>query len=210
MRNLLEIESQILENESLKIGFKTDEINTIQKAVSKNELSKINNSRKLSKIMLQSYDYFKSEGQNILADGGVFWTAEDFGQKMFGFKKSYFMRMIKFGKLSDEKVKKFTDKCKELLSEGEKPSISVPSCLDYIKQIEQDSGEGEQTATPRQIKPTVIEVKMGVKKAKITIDPNTDLLHFKTDMTLAEAEEMVTHAQRIRDYISGDCGIDSQ
>ena len=72
MRNLLEIESQILENENLKIGFKTDEINTIQKAVSKNELSKINNSRKLSKIMLQSYDYFKSEGQSILADGGVF------------------------------------------------------------------------------------------------------------------------------------------
>ena len=158
MRNLLEIESQILENESLKIGFKTAEINRIQKAVSKNELSKINNSRKLSKIMLQSYEYFKSEGQNILADGGVFWTAEDFGQKMFGFKKSYFMRMIKFGKLSDEQVEKFTNKCKELLSEGEKPSISVPNCLDYIKQTEQDN---EQTATPRQIKPTVIEVKMG-------------------------------------------------
>ena len=202
MRNLLEIESQILESEELKIGFKTAEINTIQKAVSKNELSKINNSRKLSKIMLQSYDYFKSEGQSILADGGVFWTAEDFGQKMFGFKKSYFMRMIKFGKLSDEQVEKFTNKCKELLSEGEKPSISVPNCLDYIKQTEQGDGESEQTATPRQIKPTVMEVKMGVKKAKITIDAATNELFFKTDMTLAEAEEMVTYAQRIRDYLA--------
>ena len=112
------------------------------------------------------------------------------------------MRMIKFGKLSDEQVEKFTNKCKELLSEGEKPSISVPNCLDYIKQTEQNTGEGEQTATPRQIKPTVMEVKMGVGKAKITIDTDTNELFFKTNMTLAAAEEMVTNAQRIRDYLS--------
>ena len=93
MRNLLAIESQALQNTDLINGLQIDRINTIQRAVSKNEMSKINNSRKLSKIMLESYEYFKTSGKSILAENGVFWTAEDFGQKIFGFQKSYFMRI---------------------------------------------------------------------------------------------------------------------
>ena len=73
--------------------------------------------------MLESYEYFKTSGKSVLEALGVFWTAEDFGQKIFGFKKSYFMRMIKFGKLTDEQFKEFTDKCTELLAENEKPDF---------------------------------------------------------------------------------------
>tara|TARA_R100000773_G_scaffold44255_1_gene44747 strand:- start:1080 stop:1679 length:600 start_codon:yes stop_codon:yes gene_type:complete len=183
MRNLLTIESDALQNTDLINGLQINKINTIQRAVSKNEMSKINNSRKLSKIMLESYEFFKTRGKSILAENGVFWTAEDFGQKIFGFQKSYFMRMIKFGKLTDEQVKEFTDKCTQLIAEGEKPSISVPSCLDYIKQQNQSDG-GE--ATPRETESVVLQLKYMGKKIKVT--GNGDAPTIKTDF---DSDDMV-------------------
>ena len=196
MRNLLAIESQALQNTDLINGLQIDRINTIQRAVSKNEMSKINNSRKLSKIMLESYEYFKTSGKSILAELGVFWTAEDFGQKIFGFKKSYFMRMIKFGKLTDEQVIEFTDKCKELIAEGEKPSISVPSCLDYIKQQNQSDG-GE--ATPRQTESVVLQLKFMGKKLKVTGDGDAPTI--KTDFDSDDMEEFNRLMEIVQSYI---------
>jgi len=196
MRNLLAIESQALQNTDLINGLQIDRINTIQRAVSKNEMSKINNSRKLSKIMLESYEYFKTSGKSILAENGVFWTAEDFGQKIFGFQKSYFMRMIKFGKLTDEQVIEFTDKCKELIAEGEKPSISVPSCLDYIKQQNQSDG-GE--ATPRQTESVVLQLKFMGKKLKVTGDGDAPTI--KTDFDSDDMEEFNRLMEIVQSYI---------
>jgi len=196
MRNLLTIESDALLHPELINGLQIIKINTIQRAVSKNEMSKINNSRKLSKIMLESYEYFKTSGKSILAELGVFWTAEDFGQKIFGFKKSYFMRMIKFGKLTDEQVIEFTDKCKELIAEGEKPSISVPSCLDYIKQQNQSDG-GE--ATPRQTESVVLQLKFMGKKLKVTGDGDAPTI--KTDFDSDDMEEFNRLMEIVQSYI---------
>ena len=196
MRNLLTIESDALQNTDLINGLQIDKINTIQRAVSKNEMSKINNARKLSKIMLDSYEFFKTEGKSILAENGVFWTAEDFGQKIFGFQKSYFMRMIKFGKLTDEQVKEFTDKCTELIAEGEKPSISVPSCLDYIKQQSQSEG-GE--ATPRETESVVIQLKFMGKKLKVTGGGDAPII--KTDLESDDMEEFNRLMEIVQSYI---------
>ena len=196
MRNLLTIESDALQNTDLINGLQIDKINTIQRAVSKNEMSKINNSRKLSKIMLDSYEFFKTEGKSILAESGVFWTAEDFGQKIFGFQKSYFMRMIKFGKLTDEQVKEFTDKCTELIAEGEKPSISVPSCLDYIKQQSQSDG-GE--ATPRETESVVIQLKFMGKKLKVTGGGDAPII--KTDLESDDMEEFNRLMEIVQSYV---------
>jgi hypothetical protein len=198
MRNLLEIESSALENAYLIEGLQLNQINTIQKAVSKNELSKINNSRKLSQIMLKSYDFFKESGKATLEGSGVFWTAEDFGQKIFGFKKSYFMRMIKFGKLSDEQVEEFKTKCKELIEQGEKPSISVPNCLDYIKQQEQGEESGE--ATPRRAETVIMEIKLHGKKMKLTGDRDNPII--KTDFNAGDIEELYQFINRVEQYLN--------
>lgn len=196
MRNLLTIESDALLHPELFNGLQINKINTIQRAVSKNEMSKINNSRKLSKIMLESYEYFKTSGKSVLEALGVFWTAEDFGQKIFGFKKSYFMRMIKFGKLTDEQFKEFTDKCTELLAENEKPSISVPSCLDYFKQQNQ-SGGGE--ATPRETESVILQLKFMGKKLKVT--GGGDAPTIKTDLDSDDMEEFNRLMEIVESYI---------
>tara|TARA_R100000655_G_scaffold7345_5_gene19861 strand:- start:191 stop:787 length:597 start_codon:yes stop_codon:yes gene_type:complete len=198
MRNLLEIESSALENAELIEGLQLNQIDRIQKAVSKNELSKINNSRKLSQIMLKSYDFFKESGKATLEESGVFWTAEDFGQKIFGFKKSYFMRMIKFGKLSDEQVEEFKNKCNELIEQGEKPSISVPNCLDYIKQQEQGEESGE--ATPRSTAVSLLDIKMHGKKIKLTGDGDTPII--KTDFDSGDLEELHRLISMVEEYLS--------
>ncbi len=118
------------------------------------------------------------------------------GDKIFGFKKSYFMRMIKFGKLTDEQVIEFTDKCKELIAEGEKPSISVPSCLDYIKQQNQSDG-GE--ATPRQTESVVLQLKFMGKKLKVTGDGDAPTI--KTDFDSDDMEEFNRLMEIVQSYI---------
>tara|TARA_R100001510_G_scaffold1744_1_gene1337 strand:+ start:63 stop:680 length:618 start_codon:yes stop_codon:yes gene_type:complete len=205
MRNLLEIESSALQNADLIEGLQLNQIDRIQRAVSKNELSKINNSRKLSQIMLKSYEFFKESGKATLEESGVFWTAEDFGQKIFGFKKSYFMRMIKFGKLSDEQVEEFKNKCTELIQQGEKPSISVPNCLDYIKQQEQGGESGE--ATPRRAEAVIMEIKLNGKKIKISRGVTESISEIdapiiKTDFDSGDLEELHRFISMVEEYLS--------
>ena len=106
------------------------------------------------------------------------------------------MRMIKFGKLTDEQVIEFTDKCKELIAEGEKPSISVPSCLDYIKQQNQSDG-GE--ATPRQTESVVLQLKFMGKKLKVT--GGGDAPTIKTDLDSDDMEEFNRLMEIVESYI---------
>ena len=101
-----------------------------------------------------------------------------------------------FSKLTDEQVKEFTDKCTELIAEGEKPSISVPSCLDYFKQQNQSDG-GE--ATPRETESVVLQLKFMGKKLKVT--GGGDAPTIKTDLDSDDMEEFNRLMEIVQSHI---------
>jgi len=77
---------------------------------------------------------------------GISWTNEEIGQKVFGWQKSFFYKVVKAGKLQPEVIETFKAKCDEVESQGQEPNRSLEGLLKFAKQVEtgtQASGEGE-------------------------------------------------------------------
>jgi len=147
MSNLLTIERAFLSLPQVKQGLKLAEFKTLQRNVENAQKKKFDSTLDLSKVVLASFEWFKStEGQSLCNEEGISWTAEDFGNKVFGFQKSYFYKLTRAGKLATEVVEDFKRKCTELESEGETPNRSLEGLLKYAKELEtatETSGQGE-------------------------------------------------------------------
>ena len=164
MSNLLTIERAFLNLPQVKQGLKLAEFKTLQKQDANAQKKKFDTTLELSKVVQSAFEWFKSnEGQGLCTEEGISWTAEDFGNKVFGFQKSYFYKLTRAGKLSTEVVDNFKRKCTELESEGETPNRSLEGLLKYAKELEtatETSGQGEDGKEEREtqvsIKPKVV------------------------------------------------------
>jgi len=147
MSNLLTIERAFLSLPQVKQGLKLAEFKTLQRNVENAQKKKFDSTLDLSKVVQSAFEWFKStEGQALCSEEGISWTAEDFGNKVFGFQKSYFYKLTRAGKLATEVVDEFKRKCTELESEGQVPNRSLEGLLKYAKELEQgtsDSGQGK-------------------------------------------------------------------
>lgn len=151
MNNLLTIERAFLSLPQVKQGLKLAEFKTIQRSVENAQKRKFDSTLELSKVVLASFDWFKSaEGQALCSEEGISWTSEEFANKVFGFQKSFFYKLTRAGKLTDEFIEEFKRKCVELESEGQVPNRTLEGLLKYAKEVEvanttggQGEGEGE-------------------------------------------------------------------
>ena len=126
MSQLLSIETSFLNLPQVKSGLNLQEIRSVQRTIVNAKKKKFEQTLALSKLVNQAVDWFQSEaGQRVCAEEGISWTNEEIGQKVFGWQKSFFYKVVKAGKLAAEVVDTFKAKCDEAETRGEDPNRSL-------------------------------------------------------------------------------------
>jgi len=66
------------------------------------------------------------------------------GQKVFGWQKSFFYKVVKAGRLESTIIENFNAKCNEVEAQGEEPNRSLEGLLKFAKQVESGANAGGQ------------------------------------------------------------------
>lgn len=147
MNQLLSIESSFLNLPQVKQALNLQEIRSVQRTITNAKKKKFEQTLALSKLVTQAVEWFSSEdGKRVCAEEGITWSNEEIGQKVFGWQKSFFYKVVKAGKLQAEIIDTFNTKCNEAETRGEEPNRSLEGLLKFAKQVEttgEASGEGE-------------------------------------------------------------------
>ena len=154
MSNLLSIETAFLNRAEIKTALQLTEVRSLQRTLSNGQKKKFDSTLQLSKIVLSAATWFSSEeGKAKCSEEGITWTMEEFAQKVFGWKNSYFCKVRKAGALQEEVINTFKTKCEEVEQAGQEPNRTLEGLLKFAKQVETESeasgeegwGEGEET-----------------------------------------------------------------
>lgn len=147
MTNLLAIESNFLNLPAVKSALNLSEIRSVQRTITNAKKKKFEQTLTLSKLVTNVLTWFNSEdGKRVCSEEGITWSNEEIGNKVFGWQKSFFYKVVKAGKLEEDVVNTFKTKCDEAESNGDEPNRSLEGLLKFAKQLEagaQDGGQGE-------------------------------------------------------------------
>jgi hypothetical protein len=120
----------------------------------------------LSKLVVNAVEWFASEeGKTVCTEEGISWSNEEIGNKIFGWQKSFFYKVVKAGKLETAVIESFNTKCTEIESQGSEANRSLEGLLKFAKQVNaattettegEGEGEGEQTDIQPEIRANVI------------------------------------------------------
>jgi len=105
----------------------------------------------MAKLVVKAEEWFTSEdGKFKMQDAGLSWSKEEFGQKVFGWQKSFFYKVLKAGKLSEQIVDAFNTKCDEADAQGKDVDRSLAGLLKFAQDfndvetiINEETGEEE-------------------------------------------------------------------
>ena len=165
MSNLLAIESAFLALPQVKTALNLAEITRVQRGITNAQKQKFSSTLTLAKIAVSVVAWFESEeGKEITREEGISWNNEEIGQKVFGWQKSYFYKVLKAGKLDESIVSEFTAQCDEADRNGLNPDRSLAGLLKWTRsggdntaEGGEGEGEGEETETPSvEIRPETI------------------------------------------------------
>jgi hypothetical protein len=144
MTQLLSIETALLSLPQVKAGLNINEIRKVQRTLTNAQKSKFTNTIALSKLVLKAHEWFTSdEGKAVFTEEGVSWSNEEFGKKVFGWKKSYFYKVLKAGKLPQETIDLFSTKCDEAEAEGQEPNRTLEGLLKFARAASENAGSGK-------------------------------------------------------------------
>lgn len=140
---LLAIETNFLRQADVSSALNLTEIRSIQRTIQNGQKKKFEQSLALSQHVKKAFEWFQSEGGKAkLSEEGISWTTEEFGQKVFGWQKSFFYKLVKVANVPQEVVENFVTKCNEVERNGEEPNRSVEGLLKFAKASEEpNSGE---------------------------------------------------------------------
>jgi hypothetical protein len=145
MSNLLSIEASFLSNPQVKAGMNLQQVTALQRTIRKAEAKSFEHSLAMAKLAASAWQWVNSEeGKALCEEEGVTFTKEALGDKVFGYKKSFFCKLVKAGELSDEVVDKFKQKCDEAEAADQKPVRSVAALNAFAKALEQGTESGGQ------------------------------------------------------------------
>jgi hypothetical protein len=143
MAQLLAIETNFLRLPEVSQALNLAEVRSIQRTIQNGQKKKFEQSLHLSKHVLNAFEWFQSEGGKAkLSEEGITWTTEEFGQKVFGWQKSFFYKLVKVASVPQEVVENFVTKCNEVERQGEEPNRSVEGLLKFAKASEETNNEG--------------------------------------------------------------------
>jgi hypothetical protein len=143
MSQLLSIETSFLNLPQVKQGLNLSEIRSVQRTITNAKKKKFDNTLVLSQLVVKAVDWFQSEdGQRVCSEEGISWSNEEIGQKVFGWQKSFFYKVVKAGRLETTVIDTFNAKCNEAETRGEDPNRSLEGLLKFAKQVEQTNADG--------------------------------------------------------------------
>jgi hypothetical protein len=150
MSNLLSIESAFLSNANVQTALSLREIRTVQRTLTNGQKKKFEQTLTLSKLVLNAVNWFNSqEGKTVCNEEGISWTNEEIGNKVFGWQKSFFYKVVKAAKLEEAIVETFKTKCDQAEANGQDANRSLEGLLKFAKQsetvAEASGNEGEET-----------------------------------------------------------------
>ena len=148
MSNLLAIETAFLSLATVKQSLNLGEIRSTQRVIANGQKKKFEQTLALSKLVVSAVNWFASnEGKQVCAEEGITWTNEEIGNKIFGWQKSFFYKVVKAGKLETTVIDSFNAKCTEIEASGSEANRSLEGLLKFAKQVNTATteGEGEQT-----------------------------------------------------------------
>lgn len=218
MSNLLQIESALLNLPAVKAGLQISEIRRVQRTLTNAQKSKFNNTLTLSVLVVKAHEWFTSdEGKAVFREEGVTWSNEEFGKKVFGWQKSYFYKVLKAGKLSQDVIALFTTKCDEAEAEGNDPNRTLEGLLKFAKAHAEGSaqstegsgsegegdGEGESEGSGAEVEvrvPTILtlsfkasDLQLG-RNVSIRVDVNGQVTTGNTEEEIALAIQFLQGA----------------
>lgn len=139
MEQLLTIEQNFLSLPTSKMGFNLAEVNRVKKQIANAQKSKFAHTMHLASCVKTAVEYFKSEQcQAIMQVEGISWNTEMFGEKVFGFKKSYLHKLNRAANLSAQIVDGYNAKCDEQGADAER---SLAGLLEFAKNINVEVSE---------------------------------------------------------------------
>ena len=152
MSTLLSIEESFLSQSDIKSALNLNDIKRIQKQITNAHKSKFSHTLTMAKLVVGAESWFTSEeGQTRMANEGLSWTKEEFGQRVFGWQRSFFYKVLKAGKLSDQIINAFTTKCDEADAQGKDVDRSLAGLLKFAQDfsevetiINEETGEEEE------------------------------------------------------------------
>ena len=161
MRNLLDMERDFFSGTN-RVNF--NRINGLLTSLSDSKKAKFDTTLKLSKEVFKSFNWFNSDsGKEEMRIAGISMNTEQFGNKIFGWKKSYFYKMVKLGTIAEERtevITRFKRECTRLESQGENVSRSLENALKYANDSARSTEEsGEDSAEVRTQTPLKWEFK---------------------------------------------------
>lgn len=166
MPNLLTIEANFLRLPEVASALRLNEVRSIQRTITNAKKKKFEQSLALSGHVKVAFEWFKSpEGQARFREEGITWTAEDFGQKVFGWQKSFFYKMVKVANVPAEVVERYSEVADE---RGEDSQRSVEELLKYASAVE--NGESAVESAPRPA--VVLSLSLNHPDGKITLKVN--------------------------------------
>lgn len=198
MSNLLTIETAFLSNSAVKQALNLTEIRAIQRTITNGQKKKFLQTLQLSKLVLNTVNWFSSEeGKQICANEGIAWSNEDIANKIFGWQKSFFYKVLKAGKLDSEVVDNFNTKCDEAEANGQDANRSLEGLLKFAKVLETASNgggngeesEGEADASVEIRVPTVftLSYKTADGNVSVRIDENGKVKTTNTNEEITKA-----------------------
>jgi hypothetical protein len=166
MSTLLSIETSFLNLPQVKQSLNLAEIRSTQRVIANGQKKKFEQTLQLSKLVVNAVEWFASEeGKTVCTEEGISWSNEEIGNKIFGWQKSFFYKVVKAGKLETAVIESFNTKCTEIESQGSEANRSLEGLLKFAKQVNaattettegEGEGEGEQTDIQPEIRANVI------------------------------------------------------
>ena len=134
MSNLLAIETAFLSQANIQTAIDLRAIRGLQRTLANGQKKKFQQTLELSTKVVEAVNWFASEeGKAVTSEAGIYWTNEQIGNKVFGWQKSYFYKVVKAGKLEATKVEQFNTLCDEAEARGEDPNRTWEGLLKFAR-----------------------------------------------------------------------------
>tara|TARA_R110000803_G_scaffold56959_3_gene114655 strand:+ start:4268 stop:4930 length:663 start_codon:yes stop_codon:yes gene_type:complete len=133
MNELLTIESAFLQLSAVKDALNLRDIKRVQRSITNAHKSKFGHTMKMAVLVKNAVEFYESEeGIELFAEEGIQWSKEELGNKVFGWQKSFFYKVIKAGKIDQRIIDAFNIKCDAI---GDDSARSLALLLTFAKTI---------------------------------------------------------------------------
>ena len=194
MRNLLNNESEMLENSSVSTLF--SEVKLLTSVLDDAYKTKLTNKIELGKKAILFKKWLKSEEATNLFEDNMLekWSIDEMSLKIFSVKQSQLNRMVKASK-SESKLDLYLTSCEESEANGKNVIRSIDNFNKFVKSLEV-SEEAEAEATI----PTIFTLAFKIKEIEQNAERNISV-RINENMELI-TKNSVEEIQKAIDFLS--------